>query len=255
MLTHLVITRFSINTVLAGKMRRVDDNNEYLQYRLRLFELFCLPSMLAQTNKNFKWFVLFGLNTPDWMRLRLDAWEQDGQFIPLYADCYQSAQAMIQVWLHINAKPGEQLLTTRLDNDDAVSCHLVEHLQAACPANVDLQYFCPEHGQQVVVKGNEPNSWQYYSFRYSANPFVSMVERLTDEPAKMIYHCKHGSIKPEVVQAPVVVLPQSPMWMQILHGKNVGNGLWTRTRDKHNLVEFPFLKEYYDFGIPTLLQA
>lgn len=252
---HLIITRFSVNTKLAGRMRKKDASDTYLQYRMRLFRLFCLPSIQAQRCKAFRWFVLFGANTPDWLRIKLDAYEQDGDFIPIYASSFGMALDEIREWVRINAKPGDQLLTTRFDNDDALSSRHVEVLQSQCKPEYDLRYFCPRNGQQVTVRSDEPNEWRYFRMTYPANPFVSMLERVTEEPPKMIYHCKHGSVKRKAVGAPVQALTFYPSWMQILHGKNLGNGLWTRSKTEKSYDDFPFLKEYYDFGIPSDLRS
>lgn len=255
MLTHLIITRFSVRTVLADKFRAVDANDAYLEYRMRLFRLFCLPSIQAQTNRNFKWFVLFGLETPDWLRIQLDEYEKAKAFTPLYADSFARAMDDIREWVRINIPCGESLITTRFDNDDALAANFVDDVQLACnPEQGDVAYFNPREGQQVVVRADDPGSWKYYHLRYPANPFVSMLERVTEEPVKTVYHRPHGSIKTQVVGAPVFTLTRYPMWMQILHGKNIGNGLWTRKAAEPSLTEFPFLKEYNAFGVPVDLK-
>lgn len=254
MLTHLIITRFSVRTMLAGKFRTVDANDNYLEYRMRLFRLFCLPSIQAQTNRNYKWFVLFGSDTPDWLRIQLDEYEKAKAFTPLYAASFAQALDEIREWVQINLSVGEQLLTTRLDNDDSLAASFVDQVQLRCGPELDVAYFNPREGQQVVVRGDDPNSWRYYRLRYPANPFVSMLERVTEEPVQMVYHRPHGSIKAQVVGAPVHTLPYYPMWMQILHGKNIGNGLWTKKVADPSPADFPFLKEYNAFGVPVDLK-
>lgn len=255
-LHHLILTRFSIKTKISGSMRKKDDNDPYLRYRLRLFELFCLPSIQAQTCKDFDWHVYFGSDTPDWLRVKLDAWEQDGAFTPIFAGSFGEALDTTREWVRINGRPGDQLLTTRLDNDDALGCHFVEQLRGMVPESADAYYVCPPHGQQVVVKSDNPNDWKFFRMRYWANPFMSMMERITEEPLQMIYCRKHGSIKRKNV-APVALDPLRtyPSWMMILHGKNLGNGLWTKRKTEKSYEEFPFLKEYFDFGLPTHLQS
>ena len=81
-----------------------------------------------------------------------------------------------------------------------------------------------------------------------------MLERITAEPVRMIYHCKHGSIRVKNVGAPVRAMTHYPMWMQILHGRNLGNGRWSKVVAKPCFDEFPFLKEYYTSGLPQRFQ-
>jgi hypothetical protein len=256
MLHHVMITRFSVNTALAGRMRRKDADEDYLRYRLRLFELFCLPSVRAQTNKKFTWFVLFGGETPEWMCARLSEWEHAGDFIPLYSHSFGEALDSVRDWVAINTHAGDHLMTTRFDNDDALGCRMVEHLHNSADMSKDVQYFCPVRGQQVVVKDDNPKKWRFFKFGYPANPFVSMMESLDGQNRPlMIYHKKHGSIQQKALGMPVTRLPYAPAWMQILHGKNLGNGLWTRHRAGPNLSEFPFLEAYYKEGIPENLRS
>lgn len=253
MLYHLIITRFSVKTKLAGRMRKRDEDDAYLKYRMVLFDRFCFPSVQAQSKGNYKWFVLFGADTPDWLRIILDAREQDGHMIPLYASSFGEALNAIREWVRINLDPGDLLVTTRLDNDDAIGRRFVEIIQDQVKPEEDLRYFCFRYGQQVRARSNDPTVWRYFRMGYPANPFVSMVERVGDEPPKMIYHVPHGSIKRKIVRAPVQALSYYPGWMQILHGRNLGNGQWTRRRAEPAFEEFPFLKGYYDFGLPQEL--
>lgn len=248
MLTHLIITRFSVNTRMAGRWHKRDADDKYLRYRLWLFDRFCLPSITGQTSRNFQWFVLFGVDTPEWLRTQLAAYESANYFIPLYAPDTATAWKIIQQWIDQNTERGDQLLTTRLDSDDAFSCHFVQWVQGLCTEEMDLWYFCPRNGQQVVVRSNDPSEWKYFKLGYPANPFVSMLERITAEPVKMIYHRKHGSIKAKNVGAPVRAMLHHPMWMQILHGKNLGNGRWSKVQDEPCFHEFPFLEDYYKNG-------
>lgn len=249
MLHHLIITRFSVHTKLAGRMRRRDADDAYLKYRMALFDRFCAPSVEGQSVKGAKWFVLFGAETPDWLRIQLDAREQDGRMIPLYSSSFGSALDSIREWVRINMKPGDQLLTTRLDNDDAIGRRFSEILRDQVQEDMDLRYFCFRYGQQVRARSNDPSEWRYFRMGYPANPFVSMVERIGDEPPKLIYHVPHGSIKSKVVGAPVQALSYYPGWLQVLHGKNLGNGQWTRRKDKPYFDEYPFLRDYEENGL------
>ena len=47
-------------------------NEARLKHRLRLFQAFKLPSILAQTDRNFQYLILVGDDLPTWARAQLD---------------------------------------------------------------------------------------------------------------------------------------------------------------------------------------
>lgn len=254
MTCHLIITRFSIPTALAGKMRKMDADDAYLQYRYKLFLRFCLPSVRAQTVDNFRWFVLFGESTPEWLREKLDEHERQGDFIPLYSSSFGAVQDSVRTWLRINVKQGEQVITTRLDNDDGIAVGYLEAVQAKLNPELDKQYFDLQYGHQGVIRNCDATKWQFYGWKTARNPFVSMAERLTDAPPLLIYHKPHGSMKTSVVGAPVFTITGGPWWLQVLHGKNIGNGLMSRSVVPPNYAAFPWLEPYIKIGLPPELQ-
>ncbi len=246
---HLLLTRFSVPTALGGRMRKMDADDVYLQYRYSLFKRFCLPSVRAQQVKAFVWFVFFGAETPEWFRIKLEEHENNEDFVPLFSPTFGGALDSVREWLRINAKQGEHIITSRLDNDDSISADYVATIQAGVDPKLDKQYFDLQYGHQVVVRSEKVSDWKFYGLKMARNPFVSMVERMSEAP-QLVYHCKHGSMKPNIVQAPVVAVAGGPYWLQVLHGKNIGNGLMSRSVVPPNYKAFPWLEAYVNLGLP-----
>jgi hypothetical protein len=109
--------------------------DEWLEARLALFEKVCLPSVMAQTDRNFKWLLLCDPLTPLWAR---GALARAQEICPQIEICYtahkwgcaayQSAPERAAV-----GAAADCLMAFRLDSDDAVSNRLVETLNAqAC---------------------------------------------------------------------------------------------------------------------------
>ncbi|MDO4200582.1 MAG: glycosyltransferase [Bacteroidales bacterium] len=75
---HYIVTRFNLPIFQAkvGGAPSKSCDREYLQYRFDLFERYCMPSMVNQTNQNFKWFVLFDANTPQDFQRRAWGWHE-----------------------------------------------------------------------------------------------------------------------------------------------------------------------------------
>lgn len=233
---------------LAGKWRDVSTDLAYLQYRMRLFKLFCAPSIAAQTNTNFTWIVLFGSDASGWLQDEIKSFGQ--LFIPLYSDKLEHAITAIKELIGVHAKPGDKVFTTRLDNDDALAVGYVQSVQSSIRANVPSMYFDAVHGHQFVLR-DKIKEWKFYSLKYSHSPFASMVETFsTVEALKLIYHKPHGSLKAGYVDAPVIMLGASPLWLQVLHGKNIGNRLMSNKIVKADIKAFPWLEQYLEKGLP-----
>ena len=50
---HIVITRFHVRINESGVL----PGDDWIADRLRKFKAYCLPSMLAQSNMDFAWFI------------------------------------------------------------------------------------------------------------------------------------------------------------------------------------------------------
>ncbi len=61
---HFVITLFNLKLWTQDKNNVSTRTDEWLEKRFELFENYCLPSLKAQTNKNFVWLCLFDQFTP-----------------------------------------------------------------------------------------------------------------------------------------------------------------------------------------------
>ena len=63
---HYILTRFNVDLYNKNNTKWQKDKNGtnidpeiWLENRFKLFETYCLPSIINQTSKNFKWIVLF----------------------------------------------------------------------------------------------------------------------------------------------------------------------------------------------------
>ena len=87
-----------------------------MEHRWRLFEAFCLPSVQCQTAARFRWLVRFDPATPEAHRQRFRRLTAGMTNVsPLWRA--EPFSAAIGALLDPSA---ELLLTTRLDNDDAL---------------------------------------------------------------------------------------------------------------------------------------
>ncbi|BAV97999.1 glycosyltransferase [Lysobacter enzymogenes] len=143
MLWHAVITRFSyrhtttaagLDGVLVSLLRRDPLQPERLAFRFSLFELTCLPSLLGQSEQNFDWFIVIDRELPPVWRERLQALVAGRARTHLYE--YDPARDLTSTeWLQPYAPAGTtRLLTTLLDDDDALPADFVEQMQRTVAA-------------------------------------------------------------------------------------------------------------------------
>lgn len=84
---HYIITRFNLPIFQpkVGGRTFTSCSEEYLQYRFQLFERYCMPSVINQSCQNFKWLVLFDVNTPEPYKQKAALWHKEyHNFIPCY---------------------------------------------------------------------------------------------------------------------------------------------------------------------------
>jgi hypothetical protein len=135
-LQHFVITRFSYRGRTAFSSIEgptfVSDADpldpKRLELRFNLFEITCLPSVLAQTQQDFYWIILVDAELPRHFHQRLLSLVQGRPKTFIHAFDPRSSLAHL-AWLEEHIDTRGQVLTTNLDDDDCISRHFIEALQ------------------------------------------------------------------------------------------------------------------------------
>lgn len=224
---HILLTRFNVAVPFARDERRLDP--AWLTERFALFESFCLPSVLGQTTKEFRWFVLFDAETPPEARGRAERLARGGAFIPLFA--HGSWKEDLGGLLRERGAAGDGLLlTTRLDSDDALARGFMEGmLRSSGESPAVLSY----------PRGYVLDGGRLYSQDFPENPFLSMLEG--SAACKTVLSESHEKI---ASVAPLRLLDGGPMWLQVVHSGNVSN----RTRGVRVFGRGP--EAAADFNLP-----
>lgn len=238
---HFVITRFNIPARYAGRrnpaVAAIDPKTDeaYLDGRMALFEKYTFPSLAGQTNKEFKWLVLFSDQTPQKYVDRLNQLKKGNDwFCPLYLkdeEAYDFDHYLAGV---IGQYEAENYIITRIDNDDAMSIKTVERLQTYCREHQTTDtlisfrygYQYTEHGG-VLAKQN-----------IFGNHFISLVYSSAD---KTIISFPHNHVPEEIKQINIGT-PEKPMWIEIIHGTNYANQTFFNI--KNMAVSQDALEEY-----------
>jgi len=204
---HVLITRFNLPT--AGPEGRVRQREGWLTGRVALFEKYCLPSVRAQTNQNFRWLIYFDPDSPDWLVHRLSPYVRDQVFEPIYRAEVTPAIIVDDIRSG-RTTPSADLLTTNLDNDDGLAADFVDRLQRI-PTSGPRSALYLASGlilgpDGLFLRVDKLNA--FCSVRESWNdPVTCWADWHTLLPRSM----------------PSVTVAGSPAWLQVVHGSNVSN--------------------------------
>lgn len=203
---HFVLTRFNVRSFYyAG-----EPTDEWLQNRLELFRGYCLPTLSKQSADSFTWLVFFDDQSPDWFQREV-AKDAPGNFEAIYVRGAFTAKTVSQAILERSSAP--YILTTRVDNDDAVSRDFVAMIQS-CFRRQDFEFINLVRGAQYAQK-------RTYLRPYTKNPFLTLIECSMDSPPHTVFVEHHYRVDE---RGPVRnIRTRHPMWLQVIHGGNVLN--------------------------------
>lgn len=226
---------------MPGWPVRLHLNNDWLDERFKLFEETCLPSVAAQTNHNFDWFVFFDSKTIEKYRKKIDALVKIYNFNPIYLNVFdlKSIQALIAD--RFANKGYKRLLTSRLDSDDVLATHYIEVLQSKALQTVeegkpDRLVFNFDCGAVLSYKNGKKDLYMHEDI---SNPFASLLEPFSPDFTTVLWE-DHSRL---LNVAEVVHIREQFMWLQMVHGRNISN----RARGKRIAIDscnhnFPYMR-------------
>lgn len=218
---HYVLTRYNFgwkpNTNICIKRvtsKGTVNSDIWLEDRKALFKRYYLPSMLAQTNKNFKIILSISSDTPP------------GYFDFLYE--YQNIELSFEPFNEefklklFNSCDDDQLITTRIDNDDAVSPDFIEKIQEIVRDNKqNLPVLVDTWGHKYSVKDRVFKE-ESYSLRH-ASAFCSVASQKKNK--KWVYETSHTHM-PEKFDRHIKI--KERLYVQVIHNYNLGNWMFRK---------------------------
>jgi hypothetical protein len=192
----------------------LDKRPNWLEERFELFEKYTLPSIQAQTEKNFRWLLMCSRKHPqmnDAAIRRLESYAPDAEVFWLdiinfngqFGHWPEFANALRPL------VDDEWVTTTRLDSDDIVSRHFIQRIREGASE---------KEGSLGFKLGYMLEGDVLYSRGYLRGPFTSWVERA--EKLKTVWHRAHLQFRrsKDVGQ-------KKRNWIQVVHGANLLNGI------------------------------
>jgi hypothetical protein len=142
---HFILTRFNIRLWNQDKFSRPVRSVEWLDQRFEVFERFCLPSVAGQECKDFVWVVLVDSATPQTYKDRIEAYKSIcPQFVPVYVKP-EHGRYFCQIFrkeVIARIENDERVITTYLDNDDALNVGFVADVQQKAREVGDNTFIC-----------------------------------------------------------------------------------------------------------------
>ncbi|MGJ5642189.1 glycosyltransferase [Formosa sp. S-31] len=221
MFSHFLITRFNLRKEdwKTNKNRVEVLTDEWHRNRFKLFTNFCVPSVASQTNTNFTWLVFFDKSTtPEFKVLISEIESQLPNFKPLFIDGMSAFLPEIKKQVQ-NCK-SDYIITSRLDNDDCISKHYINSIQAKFK-HQDFMALDYINGYTMQTSTDMRIGKRLHQF----NPFLSLIEK--NNSPKTIWSMNHADWKRE---ASILQIKDEPMWCSVIHSENkvnefVGYGL------------------------------
>lgn len=245
---HFLITRFNIATNWTlDKADRPTQTPQWLEHRFRLFEEYCLPSVMAQTCTDFKWLCLFDADTPLEYIERIEGYGRKCKnFIPCFLseteakDFIPSLRGIIRSLLPVDA---DTVITSRLDNDDAIHRDMMRLVRKYAESVDGDRIMSFLYGYQYILRLN-----LLVRVKYRNNHYLSRMEPADSFQTVMDFAHTRASRSGNV---DILGEGKQPFWIEVVHDSNVVNTLITSSSSR------PVLKraDLSAFGIEKSLTA
>ncbi len=274
---HFIITRFNIPLWRTQEKDPVN-NLSYLNYRMDLFEAFCFPSLVQQTNQNFLWLCLFDIHTPAEVQARIQKLQMKyKKFIPLYldVDAFKEIPSAIMERRRQYDMINSRIYVTEVKRDDKEYVERVQRLVTPAFLQESIRIYTSSDDEWIlttrldnddslhktfvdeVQKRYMDNPGEYvlnflYGYQYFVddnivfrnrfenNHFTTLAEK-NDRNLVTILFYNHLLLSHH--KYVVNVENEQPVFAELLHGGNVCNSL-TLDKDLNVCYRHPDMKDF-----------
>lgn len=181
---HFLITRFNIKVSGLGPegLDSLSVDEHWFEKRMKLFEMHCSPSVLAQTNVNFTWLIYVDPAT----NLSRFTFLKDSPIAFELIFVVDFPAMKEDIISRIRAASSPYVITSRMDNDDVISSMYIETIHDAFQPKdkliINLNSGFDYHSRlQMLTKWNK-------RFR---NGFMSLIEASNASTIYSVYGFPH----------------------------------------------------------------
>jgi hypothetical protein len=229
---QILLTRFNINRAKVHFLKKQSDR--WLEERIELFERYCAPSIVSQTQEDFDWVIFCDPGTAPELLARIRSADSRIR-IAFYSeprDVGELPEGVVAVVDHLNihpfVRPGTDVVVgTRIDNDDVFSRHALKRVRDLVPQFLKLGHERWLYNPQLGFKLDQVNKQLYFVVKRRPNsPFITLFEKVKarTRPLGPLSH-DHSTIDQLY---PWFQDAQRPLWITVVHGGNVTSSLDAR---------------------------
>ena len=205
---HYITTRFNAGLYSPEAKIRIPAD-QWMQHRIKLFTTFTLPSIMRQSCQNFTWLVLIDKQTPAVHRQMLSNINYPNMQL-----IYTGSE---NPWID-TIEPGDyDLITTRIDNDDAFHQEVIKTIQQSW-AKQNSEMSKP---WAIVFPFGfilDLATKEMFMMEYWFNNCPTLVEN--SQTPRTIWQWDHSNIPAQVVTH---YIADKPYWLQVIHSHNLKN--------------------------------
>jgi hypothetical protein len=209
--SHIVLTRFNVVTTYAPSAKGLEE--VWLKERVDLFMTYCFPSITSQAGAQFHWLVFCNADSPTWFKEHMASLNEF--LTPVYIEGLATNEVLARKVKESGYVTAPYLITTRVDNDDALSKDHLALIQRA---------FRPREREFVIFPlGLQLFRGHLYGLCWLDNPFFSLIEKVGyTEDLTTALCVRHGDI---YKVGRVRKLWRTSQWLEVIHSTNVSNSL------------------------------
>lgn len=207
---HYVLTRFNagLYSRYASSIKMPAD--QWMRHRLDLFKQITLPSMRSQTCQNFTWVLLVDPDTPQHYRDEISALNYPN--ITTF-----DIEYVTEKWEHVFQTGTENIIQTRIDNDDALDIHAIQNIQDSYMKDQSRRVIIFPYGYII-----ELSSRKLFVMEYWSNNSPTLIQ-----PASMpktVFQWDHSKINTNKT-IPKEYIKDRSYWLQVVHSQNLLNSV------------------------------
>ncbi|NQZ68016.1 MAG: hypothetical protein HRT89_08095, partial [Lentisphaeria bacterium] len=144
---HLLITRFSYRNYTNGNGRSPQYDSdpldpEKLEFRFLIFEMICLPNILAQVNKDFTWVFIIDEHLAQEYRDKLFELTKSLKNVYLY-EFKNEDQFSLDCFKDYFSADADYVITTNIDDDDALPVYYIQDMHDHVMESYKLKNLAP----------------------------------------------------------------------------------------------------------------
>ncbi|MDQ0478177.1 glycosyltransferase [Chryseobacterium sp. MDT2-18] len=214
--------RYSQSIIFGtGKNARDVFEEEYFEYRFKIFKNVTLKSFQQQTDNNFALLVLHSINMPPHYKMRFLELEKTNLFLYniFVEDTAESFNDAIKKSIDYVSFQSEAAITFRIDNDDAVQHDFIQKLRSF--TKKDFVGYSINVPNVTILKRIANHSYMVEERYYHSNS-IGLAYVTGKDPYKTILQvAEHDKINDE---NPLILLPKNKVSvLMTINGENAIN--------------------------------